>query len=773
MSGKRFIVIVFCLFCLANLTRWAFRNHLGYPRFMAEGAAHYRYTEMVAGGGAVPALDRKAQWPEGLRVYRETSIAMEYLCGFVYRLIPGGKPDLPSFIRFFSAFFFSLAVFPISFLSADLWRSRAAGILSAAIFAVSLPVVGRSSGFEFIRENVTFPLLVYHVYFFFSACRGAGGRGAVLSGVFLFLALGSWQGSQFYLVPLLLFLLVRRIAAEVGEGERRAVRYLIVFMLAAGGVVPFLREGRFLLSAPAALGAAWIAADLIPTQGAFSGGRPGGSSGGRRFARLSIAAAALACVLLPGILSGRHSAEYSHFFKLVLYKLRYLEKPSDPRILPFDVRAFWVGPFHSPDARHFFVFALPVLVLLPAPAVALERKARGGDPLAAFALVFLVLFFGFFLLMQRLLPLFGIMAAVVGGGNAPASTRNAGSRFAVGPSLVLTACVLAVSALQVFFWEGPGDVWRRAARMLRVPHRERFVVFPYARDVDGALISWIKANTGIEDVIMSQHYLSPLVLAYTGRATNLNDFFESPALRAKAEKLLSLLYSSEERLYEFCREQSSDYILVSAAVGCDPTKDSPLYQAGLLDIPPDCAAYRLLFEPERLGSFSLVYENENYRLFKVGAWSSKRHWPRSPLFYEKDLLWHHEGDVKAFYRSVMRIYALTSTADEFAERGNKAEAERFLSEALRIFYFYPAWRRLYRLYSRLGRLEEREALAEFAYRYDPDRSEVCIELARSRLELGSSDGVRDLLDRCSGLYTSKLQKEQLRRLAERLAGMSR
>ena len=127
MSRRTFLILLAVLFCAANLTRWGFRSQYEHPRFMAEGAAHYRYTVMAARGEAVPALDRKAQWFEGLRVYHETSIGMEYLYGTIYRLIPGRKPGLPSFIGYFTAFFFSLAIWPLAFLSVRLWRSYGAG----------------------------------------------------------------------------------------------------------------------------------------------------------------------------------------------------------------------------------------------------------------------------------------------------------------------------------------------------------------------------------------------------------------------------------------------------------------------------------------------------------------------------------------------------------------------------------------------------------------------------------------------------------------------
>ncbi len=776
MSGTNrwlFILLLAALCCLGNVTRGAYRGRTAGPRFAAEGAAHYRYTAMVAQRRPIPATDVRAEWPEGLRVFRETSPAMEYLFGWTYRILPGRKPDLVSFIRFFTAFLFSLAVFPIAVLSTRLWRSRAAGALTGLVFAVALPLVARSSGFEYIRENLTLPLIILHAACFVAAC-GGGRVSAVCSALALYGALASWHGAQFYLVPLCVFMLARAIFTDINADERRAMRWIAAAMAAAGATVPFLREGRFLLSIPAALAAAWIGLDLLSSRLARRGGSRGarGAAHPSRTARALVAAAVIAAVLVPAAISGKHFASYSHVFELVLYKLRYLEKPDDPRLLPFDARAFWVGPFNSPDPLHFFVFALPLLLLLPGPLSILMRRAQEREFEALFTLTFLAVFFFLFLLMQRLSPFFGVFAAVTAGGNAAEILHSRRAAVLRKPALYLSLFALAVWLFQDFAWEGPRDFWRSTARRLRVPARDSFVAYPQARDVDGDLVAWIRGDTEPDAVILSLHYLSPLVLTYADRATNLNNFFESPRLRSKARRLLSALYSSEEDLYRFSREQGATYLLVSAAVGCDPTKDSPLYQAGLVNMPPGCAAYRMLFEPQRLQRFDLVYENELYRLFRVGAPPASRPWPRSPLFYERELLWSEGGNMEDFYNSVMRIYALTARGRSLILRGDDVAGERTLVEALHVFYFYPAWRSLDDLYARRGRLEEREAAAAFAHRMDPNRADVCLALAESRAGLGKAEGVDELLDRCLSLPASAAVRgraEDLRRRMEQPA----
>ncbi len=751
---------------LANIARTAYRERLSYGRFLAEGASHLRYTRLVTEGTMPPALDREAQYPEGLRVYGETSIGMEFLYGLVYRAIPGKGPDLSSFIRVFTVLLFSLAVFPLAALSEKVWGSRKAALFSALIFAIALPLVGRSSGFEYIRENLALPLLVYHIFFLVSASTDGGWKRPLLSSLFLFLALSTWQGTQFYVASLMFFILARSIAGTTGGGERRAAWAVIVTIAAAGAIVPFLREGGFLLSIPASFAAAWLIIDLV-----F--GRPAAGTGTveaakrRAAVRLLTAAAAVSGFIAAAALLRGNSSSYSHFFNLLIYKLRYLQKPTDPSLLPFDVRAFWVGPFHSPDLLHLFVFALPVLFLMPRPVARLASRSRAGEYGPLFILCFLGFFFLIFLLMQRMIPFFGIFAAVSAGGIVP-HAETGGRRWKNRFPLVLAGAVAVVMLLQDFFWEGKGDIWRSMARSLHLPQRERFVIYPYRGDVDGPLFSWIERNTPPEAVVMTFHYLSPAILTYTGRPTNLNDFFEADRLRRKSQRFIEALYSGEEEMFEFCLEQSSDYLLVSVSAGCDPSSDSPLYQAGLSVMPDDCAAYRMIFAPERLERFNLQYENEMYRLFRVGEPYEERDWPRSPLFYERELLDRVGGDRRAFYNTVMHVYAVTVRGRILIGSGLTGEGEKMLVKALRVFYFYPAWYALDRLYEESGRREERLSLARFAEKSDPNRAAVCLSLADAELALGLTSGVGALLERCADLKMTSFQSGELRRLESEL-----
>jgi hypothetical protein len=91
-----------------------------------------------------------------------------------------------------------------------------------------------------------------------------------------------------------------------------------------------------------------------------------------------------------------------------------------------------------------------------------------------------------------------------------------------------------------------------------------------------------------------------------------------------------------------------------------------------------------------------------------------------------------------------------------------------LSDVLRTHYFYPAWRGLMNLRSRGGRPSELESLAELAYRADPNRADVCLELAGIRVSLEKFEEAAPLLERCALLGMTESQRRRLEALVERL-----
>jgi hypothetical protein len=173
----------------------------------------------------------------------------------------------------------------------------------------------------------------------------------------------------------------------------------------------------------------------------------------------------------------------------------------------------------------------------------------------------------------------------------------------------------------------------------------------------------------------------------------------------------------------------------------------------------------MMFEPGKLDSFDLLFENEVYRVFAVGSPPVQRKRPASPLFYRRGLLNRTGGDRGDFYSTVMHMYAVTVRASRMAAGGDTGGAEEILYGVLETDYFHPAWKLLDSLLRRRGASRERLALAEFAGARDPWRARVCIAIAESRMGVGDVEGAAEAIARCEELPMTGAEKRRLGRIS--------
>jgi len=89
---KRNVILLLALLCIYFFSiyiRSHILSHLGkgdyIPYYNTESASYFRYAEMVSRGQEVPAVDYKAQAPDGFQVFN-TPIIMEYIVGSLHRL---------------------------------------------------------------------------------------------------------------------------------------------------------------------------------------------------------------------------------------------------------------------------------------------------------------------------------------------------------------------------------------------------------------------------------------------------------------------------------------------------------------------------------------------------------------------------------------------------------------------------------------------------------------------------------------------------------------
>jgi hypothetical protein len=587
--------------------------------FYTEEAFQYRYTRMVANGEAVPRLDRKAQWPEGIAPFRDLTLFQEYLHGTAFRLFSAvaGAVPLHLFLIYFVSFFSTLAVAALFFSARALGADNRTALFCAAVYAFTGAAFARVQFYEL--ESTAFPLMALSFSAGLYALRGRGSvwPGAIVSGVLLAAALISWHFARFYL---LIFWTAMAAAFLWAGGNRRQTIVAAVLLLSAvvtGVLSPVMRSGG-LPGSPTMMAGALIVIGL------YCHDRRGLNA----FSRLALLGAGGVLILMTLSFGGEEYA-YGHVWDLLKYKLsNALVKPADPSRLPFAGRLLWNGPFNTPDPGYLiYRYGLLLPLALAALFRFIRRKRRDAGFADILVVALAVLFAAANIMVERLtiFAVFFLGLSVVylfpagreeglpaGAGASPAVSFSGRSRLSW---LVLAACLVfqvreAVLCDRTFL----------AGAVRRVfPDRSPAPILPYASD-ETDMLAWIRENTPEDAVFLSNQGNSPSILTYTGRAINLHPKLEAGGLRKKYETALLALFGEDEAaLYRLLDALKADYYLYPANNLLYAGADSERYMAGLSRVSRENLTWRLHFDPDGFRRLRLVYRNRSYQIYRVVA----------------------------------------------------------------------------------------------------------------------------------------------------------
>lgn len=628
--------------------------------FWSESAFHYRYARMAARGEELPAHDVRAQHPEGVDPRREYTLLMERVTGAAFRLV-GGLATVPFhfFVIIFSALVSSLAV-PAFFAAASaVSRSRLAALLTTSVYALN-PAPGSRFAGTFVYEAFALPWLILGVAGLVAALddrrdERARRLASIAAAASLAVALATWHFANFVLLVLVVAIGARYAARfrdrPACDAAMRALAVVGAACLAAGVALPVLRAGRFAFSAPMTTACALLLAHAARVRWDLS--RP-------RWA--AAAALGASAGLALGALAG--SGAYGHVDALLGAKLAHLlAKPSDPALLSEAARLLWMPPLESLRARDALFAFLPLAPLLLIPL--LERKRAAGEPfLQACAVAFIL----GAMMVSRLLGLAVLFTALA------ALSRLEGMRRR---GLAAAALVAALALANADFFSPPGS-----EKPFGDPVRRR------------AMLDWIRSHSRPDDAFASNFALASSILTYADRPTLLNPKFETPSTRRKAGEFLAALAGRDEDLLGYCTRYGARYLVYESAFALDDSLESMRYAANAMTLSTASAGYRLHFEPSAFRGLRLVYEDGDYRIFRVlrpvGDEGAQGFLPRRDPVYDRGEFTSERrslapGDARALVARLARRRALVASAFELDRSGEPGAAEDALRTVLADF----------------------------------------------------------------------------------------
>lgn len=190
----------------AQPAEWGWELHEFDPFF------NYRATEYLVNNG----VDAYFEWNDELswhpigRNVSETSQVALHLTAAVTYWIFGGGGNLYDFTILFPAVIGSLTTI-VLFALVRVIGGTTAGLLSALLFSVSIPVLTRGAIGWFKSEPLGLFFAILSLYLLLSGINSKNQKIAisklVSSGFFIILSLSAWGGNQFFIIPLGFFFL--------------------------------------------------------------------------------------------------------------------------------------------------------------------------------------------------------------------------------------------------------------------------------------------------------------------------------------------------------------------------------------------------------------------------------------------------------------------------------------------------------------------------------------------------------------------------------------
>ncbi len=449
-----------------------------------------------------------------------------------------------------------------------------------------------------------------------------------------------------------------------------------------------------------------------------------------------VAAAAVAVATLPHLTSGEA-------FPVLTYaatRLRFLlDKPATMSMLSEWMRHVWSldhAPLTPQAAIQLFI---PLVLLMTATAINPECRARRGTFVVSAAVALAAAAVA--LLDRAALPIAAIAMIPMATGCARSLGRDLRVRL---PIVILGAyCAFAGVA---FREKGP-DIAFQITRTLDVAYRDPDAfLWISLENTDRELVRFVSTRTSVRESILAPQNLSALLVAFSGRTSVLLPGGNSRATAEKRVRLTRDLYGGEEALRDACRELKIDYVLYSIDVLLDSGRYSPRYLAGVERLDPECVAFGMHFEPESLRFFTLIYENDHYRLFKVTDRPETIFLTDHPPVYQGSLLNASGGGLETFYQNTIGLLYNYGAGVRARSSGDLAGAlQRLRSCVAAAPRFTKARLALADVFMDLERFEDARKTIMDVIAYAPDNSQAMYYAAYIHARLGDLDQARGFL----------------------------
>jgi hypothetical protein len=748
VSKFRVRIILVTLFVIAVWIRFNAAGEQLYPYYKGESATNYGHAKLIAESGTLPPLVTKMSWPDGYPPSRVGPNGVEYVTGISYRVVSlFSDLSLKEFSGYLSMLILSLCVFPFFSLARHLWYSRAAGVLAAFFVAFSTPLITVTMGREYLHGPYAILLISCHLALFV-AYLGRPSTAVLVLSPLLALALAAvWRVADLYLAFFAVLLLLCS-GEDTRQRSKLMVAHLVV-MLVAGVLLPHLRADRFLLSWP--LFIVLTSTVYLFTKRSLPSKIPGW---------VWVAGGTIILTLLVRPIAGGGIGTLSDV-EYWFYRLRFLfGRPDDPLALSDTARFLWTQAHASPLVITLVALFLPFLFLVRETIVALrdireEHKVVIWPPVAL-AFVGVILF-----LIDRT----AVTAAALGLFTLAAASARGITRT-VRPRIIAVTIACAIMLLQTLALSGGANPTHRIASVFGIsPRQADEFLWLSVGNADLDLVRHLTTRTSVVDATLAPPAISSLLVSFAGRTTVLTPGVYTANEMERTNGHMAKFYDHEDELYAVCDAHDIKYVLYTIDLALDRSNYSPRFATGLSHVDEQSLVHKMHFEPETLTHFNLVYENDNYRLFRVTKSMEPVFLTDHPPVYDKSTLRRHAGDYEQFYEAIVDALLTYQLALDAQAQGNDPEAVWRFRYCLGIVPGYTnAWLGVGDSLLRMGDIEAANAAYGRALESSPDNALALYNSALTLVRLGKPVAAQGLLDVLISSSRDRAMVQQAREL---------
>lgn len=732
-TGVRALLLL--LFVGAIWVRWSGLNERLYPYYTGASATHYRHAQLIKDTGGLPPLDRKTSWPDGYSPGRVGANGVEYATGYLFRAVSLVTDlSLKEFTGLLVIFVFSLSVFALYGLAHSLWRSRAAGLLAGFFVAFSSPLVAASDGREYLHAPFSITLILFQLWALTAYWRKRSPWMLGLSVIVAFVLLASWDTAAFYLV---FVVLVIAAAAPDRKRSRHAIAGQLLAVLFAGILLPHLRADHFLLAWPVLL---LTSASVYTIVGRSLLSRSSS------LVRVPAAAWVIGITVVMVIVTRPFAAGGVGMISPVEYwgyRLRFLfAKPDDPFLLSDAARFVWQYNHAPPRALDMLAFFVPFAFLIR-PVISSLREFRAQHKLAIWPFLALLVAGVILYLLDRstifaLALLWFPLVAVCGFG-----IRKRLRTMLV--PLGATVALMLAQTIMPMARANPTMLLASAFRLSTEP-TDSFL-WVSVGNADRELVRHLATRTSVRDPMLAPPRMSSFMASFAGRTTVLVPGVLTTTEMNRTLNEMRKYYEEEDELYAVCDAEGIQYVLYSIDLLLDTSKYSMRYEVGLHRVAENSLVYKMHFSPQTLTHFNLVYQNDNYRLFRVTPQMEPLFLTDHPPVYQPSILASSGGDLNRFYDTVIDAMLALQQAFDAQTNGDDEEAVRRFRYCLeRAPRYTRAWLGVGDSLFRLGDIEAANAAYGRALENSPENPQALYNAALTLARLGKTDEAKGLLD---------------------------